>query len=284
MKTDNDGDMLISPKLVTSEGVISPTPYGKVSPAIVLDSEENILMLWVDERNDDNLEVYFLKLDSDGDVLIEEEIRLTDNSVDSLLSGMALDANDNLHFGLVQLVGENYQVFLGVIDSDGDYILEPHQLTATESLSNSATFAFDSRGFLHMAFVDTITTLPEVYLTLLKSLTIELAFVPTGVSGGVLDLEISEDQTVIEELQIERSKGKPIDEAVFVTFTIDPEKSYTIDVEYTPPPKKGGTGAVPLKLYIVENGEFGKQISPTMVNKKKQTASFEMDDFIESYF
>lgn len=285
MKLDSDGDAIISPKLVTEEGITSPSPYGKGSPSIIFDGAGNINMFWTDERNDDLMEIYMLKLDDDGNALWDEELRLTDNSIDSYMQGLISDINHNIYFGIRQQVEDNHQIFLAVIDQDGDFILEPHQVTATESLSEASTFAFDSHGFLHMAFVDTITGNPEVYLALIKSLTIQFAFVLTGVSGGVLDIDITEDGSTIREIQIQRSKGNPFDETIFVTVTIDLSRGYIVDVSYTPPSGKGGgTGAVPVKLYIVENGELAKQISPAMVNKKKQTATFELDEFLADYF
>jgi hypothetical protein len=43
---------------------------------------------------------------------------------------------------------------------------------------------------------------------------------------------------------------------------------------------------MPLKVYLVENGEFSQQITPTKVSKSngKSTGTFELDAFISDYF
>ena len=116
MKLNSDAEELIAPKVIFEEGVITPTPYGKMYPAIEMDSDENIHLAWVSEHEDSVLEVYYLKLDNDGDALMSDEMRLTDNAVASYLQEFAIGPDDTLYFGIRQQVGDYHQMFLTIME------------------------------------------------------------------------------------------------------------------------------------------------------------------------
>lgn len=291
LKLDADGNELVSPKLITSEGITSPTPYGKGYPLITLDSSDNIHMSWHDERDADNYEIYYLKLSSIGDPLMTEPLRITHNSGDSQIQAfapvqsMAAGENDRMYLGWCDNTPGPYQVYLAVLNTDGTFHLEPYQVTVSDSLSESPSFAIDSNGYAHMAWMDTINYYPEIYHIVLQPTELDLAFVPTGVPGGSVDIGIYEDDVLIDELTVERFSGNPRNSAVMYTLEVALEKSYRLEFTYT----ATKNGANPMKVYQVEDGELTEQLLRTVVNENsgkspKHTATLILDELISGYF
>lgn len=287
LKMTNDGTFLVDPKEIVSEGKISPRPYGKGYPLIVADSEDNIHMTWHDERDGTDNEVYYQKFDSEGDEIMEEPLRLTFNSGDSSIQAFlpvqsfAIDDNDRLYFGWRDNTPGYYQLNIAIMDPDGSLHLSPYQVTISDSTSETPSFAFDSYGYIHIAFMDNVLTYAEIYHIILKPLTIELALVPTGTPGSTVSVEIFEDGIPVSELSVERSKGNPFANAVFVTIEVKTDSSYTLELTFDGTGGKTGNGAVPMKVYLAEDGTIGKQLTRTVVNSnngnnQKSSVTFEI--------
>jgi hypothetical protein len=287
LKMDIDGDILISPKIVYVEDKLSPGPWSKAYPHIVIDSEDNIHLSWHDESNSDNYEVYYLKLDSDGDRLMSDPHRVTNNAGQSATKDFMINEDDQMFLTWNDNTPGDYQIFLAILDTDGSYLMEPYQVTVSESLTEQQSLAVDSNGLLHMAFMDTIADdVPEIYHVVFVPRIANLAFVPTGTPGGSTQVLVYEDDEVVDQYTVVRSAGNPRDDAVLVELWINPEASYRLEFYYTGPTQKGkGNGAMPLKVYSVEDGEPVEQVLRSVVNDNegkhpKLISSLILDDIL----
>jgi hypothetical protein len=273
MKLDNNANHLIYPTMITSEGKTTPNPYGKGYPLIVIDSEDNVHMAWHDERDANNDEVYYLEMNNVGVPQSPGIVRITENSGESAIQAMApvqsfdIDDQDRLYFGWRDSSPGEFQVHLAIMNPDGSMLLPTYKVTISNTLSESPDFAFDSDGNIHMAWSDSVLENQEIFHVKLVPRTIEIAFVPTGVPGGSIDVTIYEDDTVVDGLTVARSCGNPLLNAVTTTLMVKDGSSYSADLDLTGiTGKSTGNGAVPLKVYLVENGELTDQIGRTVVN------------------
>lgn len=100
MKLDNDGDPIVDEKRLTSD------EENASHPALHLDSEENIHIVWEDERYE-NTEIYYLKVDNFGNALFDEQ-RLTDEPAKSQFPEIEMDNNDSAK--VVWADGRDYDI------------------------------------------------------------------------------------------------------------------------------------------------------------------------------
>ncbi len=145
-KLDNDGNALIDDKK------ISTTLNVKI-PKIVVDKDNNLHIVWADFRNW-NWEIYYKKIDSNGEVLIDDT-RLTNAAETSDLPSIALDAKDNLH-----IVWEedrdgkyNYEIYYTKLDNNGTTLIDDTRITFANSARNPS-IAVDKNDNVHIAWND----------------------------------------------------------------------------------------------------------------------------------
>ncbi|UCE36017.1 MAG: hypothetical protein JSW00_10685 [Thermoplasmata archaeon] len=86
MKLDNDGAPIVDEKRLTND------EENATHPSLHLDSQENVHIVWEDERNQ-NSEIYYMKVNNEGNIL-KDELRLTINASKSLFPVVELDHND----------------------------------------------------------------------------------------------------------------------------------------------------------------------------------------------
>jgi hypothetical protein len=91
-KLDNNGNILIDQLSLT------PEPDGKNSraPDVVIDSEGNVHICFIDERDLNNWDVWYTKLDNNGQTLIEDT-NLTSSPAEAGGPRFAIDCWDTLH-------------------------------------------------------------------------------------------------------------------------------------------------------------------------------------------
>jgi hypothetical protein len=137
MKLDNDGDPVVDEKRLTSD------EENASHPTLHLDSEENIHIVWEDERHE-NTEIYYLKVDNIGNALFNEQ-RLTDNSSKSLFPEIEIDNNDKAK--VVWAEGRDY--------SDGDRV-EVYYKRSMDAIINSPPTVAITSPFEGQTVSDTI--------------------------------------------------------------------------------------------------------------------------------
>jgi hypothetical protein len=287
MKIDDDANILVNPTMIAYEGKTSPNPYYKGFPMIVVDSEDNVHLAWHDERHGNNFELSYIKLSNDGTKLFTAPKRITYNDGSSSLQDFAIDTRDNMYFAWRDDTSDDkYQLYLAIMKPDGTFLLQPYKITVSDSLSETPSIAFDSHEYIHIAWMDNIPLNPEIYHIILKPLKMSLAFIPAGVKSGTVEIFIYKDDVIIETLTALREPGKPHESMVTSTFMLSQYASYKVVFEFTGPWATGSNnGAVPMKVYTIEDGKLSQHLKPTVVNNNsgknpKLTAELQLDDII----
>jgi hypothetical protein len=137
MKLDNAGDPLVDEKRLTSD------EENASHPALHLDSEENIHIVWEDERHE-NTEIYYMKVDNLGKALIDEQ-RLTVNPSKSQFPEIEMDLNDNAK--VVWADGRDY--------IDGDMV-EIYYKRSMEAIINSPPTVTITSPFENQTVLDSV--------------------------------------------------------------------------------------------------------------------------------
>jgi hypothetical protein len=86
---DNDGN------IVDPEARLTNDDANASHPRSFFDSSEDLHLVWEDERHN-NTEIYYMKLDIGGNIIVDE-LRLTDNISKSLTPQLALDSQDSIN-------------------------------------------------------------------------------------------------------------------------------------------------------------------------------------------
>lgn len=144
-------------ELTIAEGVGYPN-VGYVNDLgnMILDGQQNIHVFWSDWRDYGNHyrnELYYKKLDKDGNTLIEE-MRLTE--VDGLNSGVptaGMDKEDNLHIFWPDSRDGVSQLYYMKLDNDGNVIV-PARKVDTRGNIRAFSSIVDVRGDNHLVWID----------------------------------------------------------------------------------------------------------------------------------
>ncbi|UCH88156.1 MAG: hypothetical protein JSV49_07770 [Thermoplasmata archaeon] len=256
LKMDNDGNILIDAKIFADEGKPTPRQWYKGYPIVEVDSSDFVHMAWYDERWSNDYEVSYLKLDNNGEPVMAEPLRVSETPGKSTLQEFVLGPDGNLYILWRDNTPGDYQIYMAILNTDGGTVLDPYQLTVSASLSESPSVAFDSASNIHIAWADTITYIPEIYKTVLKPQALELAFVASGVPGSSANVAIYKGDSLIKQLNVVRTAGDPMANAVIVNIPASAEDELRIEFSLNPTAKARGNGAMPIKVFAVENGEL----------------------------
>jgi hypothetical protein len=90
MKLNNEGDPVGQELRLTNDDGNATHPVIDISP------ENEIHLVWEDERLYNNSEIYYMKVDDNG-MILENELRLTDNISKSQYPQVALDQDNNIN-------------------------------------------------------------------------------------------------------------------------------------------------------------------------------------------
>jgi hypothetical protein len=127
-------------------------PSDSEHAAIVGDSEGNVHIVWEDNR-DGNWEIYYTKLNSLGENLIDD-VRITDNESYSREPAIAIDSRDNVHLVWYDGRDGNMEIYYAVLDINGERISDNIRLVSDVSDSYDPAIAVDSDDNIHIAWTD----------------------------------------------------------------------------------------------------------------------------------
>jgi len=151
MKLDADGNSLIPRTQLTFTSQRSM----EVHP--VTDSDGNIHLIWLEQDHyPGNSEVYYMKMDTSGNILIDAT-RLT---YDSASSGMgyiyepsiAIGPSDEIVVAWNDERDGNWEIYYTVLDTDANTLLDDTRLTCTPEDSTSPAVTVDNNGVLHVVW------------------------------------------------------------------------------------------------------------------------------------
>ena len=170
---DNNGNTLIAGTLLTPDDALKSR-----RPAIVVDSNDKVHIVWQDFRVDSDIEVFYTKLDPylddrDGGpadeatiTLVQDKLISVDNDEYSMNPRMVADSDDNLH-----VVWEEYDVEIryAKLDNNGNVLVGPLAVyVAVDFARAQPDVAVDSNGHPHITFCDENgTDTDEIYYMML---------------------------------------------------------------------------------------------------------------------
>jgi len=175
---DNEGHTLIDDTRLTADD-----GYESTRPAILVDSENKVHILWRDQRWDSgsHQEVTYTKLDPylddmDGSPAISSTITLVDDSRMShnnswYMFGIraAVDSNDDIH--IVWDNDDTDGIYYKKIDADGNELVPETVLRYASQWRATPYIAVDSNDNLHLTWADyKVTDYDEVYYMMLDNL------------------------------------------------------------------------------------------------------------------
>jgi hypothetical protein len=124
--------------------------YDTESINIAIDRYNNIHLSW-QEIVDDEIAVYYTKLDSDGSTIINDKKIYSEKISKTLYRDpdIAIDSNNNVHI----IFSVNNNILYTKLNEDGNNEIEPIQITDNNS-STDGDFIIDSSDNLHLVWVD----------------------------------------------------------------------------------------------------------------------------------
>ncbi len=158
---DNDGHTLIDDTRLTTDD-----SYESTRPAILVDSENKVHILWRDQRWDGGQyqEVTYTKLDPylddmdggpaiSGTITLIDDTRMSHNYEWYILSvRMALDSNGDIH-----IVWDNQDldaIYYKKVDTNGDELVPETVIRSAGQWRATPYLALDSNGNLHLTWAD----------------------------------------------------------------------------------------------------------------------------------
>jgi hypothetical protein len=131
------------------------------SPAIALDSSNNIHIVWYDETTGD-AEIFFKK-STNGGTTWSSSKRLTWNSGSSYVPSIAIDSSDNTHIAWKDYSPGNGEIFYKKSSDGGTTWSNSKRLTWTADISYNPAIATDSSDNIHIVWHDSENGNYEIY-------------------------------------------------------------------------------------------------------------------------
>jgi hypothetical protein len=145
---DSFGYTVVAPKQLTD------TPGWSCAPDIVVDSQDNVHILWR-EAGPSGLDVWYTKLDTVGKFIIAPKmiVDAMGTNFDWLWPALGVDNKDNVHLVWDQS-GNNTEIHYTKLDDEGSILVEDVHLNWEGNDGRSAALAVDSWGNVHVTWAD----------------------------------------------------------------------------------------------------------------------------------
>ncbi len=166
-KLDSAGNVLVPNKVVA---YASGSNMGSLLPAIAMDPNDYIHILW-DQYVFPGNEIHYTKLDSDGNVLVPDQM-LTAPGVYASSPALAIDSNNDLHVAWHDNsnTGLGWILTYAKLDNVGNILVGPLWLTPDDDYnSGAATVVIDPDDNVHIAFFDDRSGNHDVWYTKLDN-------------------------------------------------------------------------------------------------------------------
>ena len=160
-KLDNNGNTLVDDTRLTTD-----SSYSR-DPTIAVDTNNNVHITWNDNR-DGNYEIYYTKLDNNGNTLVDDT-RLTTASSFSEWPAIAVDTNNNVHITWDDKRDGNWEIYYTKLDNNGNTLVDDTRLTTDYEYSWYPAIAVDTNNNVHITWHDERDVYGEIYYTKLDN-------------------------------------------------------------------------------------------------------------------
>lgn len=155
-KLDNNGSTLVDTIRLTNYDFAR-----SCRPTIATDSNNNVHIAWDDER-DGNWEIYYTKLDDNGNTLVDD-MRITNFSGNSMSPKIAIDTDNNVHIIWEDDRDGNTEIYYTKLDNNGSTLINVTGLTVDHVTSDDPAIAIDTNNNVHITWVDNRDGNREIY-------------------------------------------------------------------------------------------------------------------------
>ncbi len=154
-KLSNNGQKIVQDRRLTFD------PGKSGHPRMIIDNTNNVQIAWEDHRHGD-WEVYYTKLDNNGDSLVGET-RLTFDPGKSEVPRLAVDSQNNIHLVRMDTYDGNPEIYYNKLDNNGNIVVEDVRVTSDTAWSVMASLGIDHLNNLHMVWWDDRDGNQEIY-------------------------------------------------------------------------------------------------------------------------
>jgi parallel beta-helix repeat protein len=148
---------------------LTSAPSDSYSPAIAVDTNNNVHITWYDYR-DGNNEIYYTKLDNNGNTLVDDTRLTSVSSAYSSGQAIAVDTNNYVHITWHDNRDGNDEIYYTKLDNNGNTLVDDTRLTYDyPSTSASQVIAVDTNNNVHITWEDWRHANPEIYYTKLDN-------------------------------------------------------------------------------------------------------------------
>ena len=136
-------------------------------PVIQTDSDGNAHVVWQDNR-DGNYEIYYKKLDRDGNELVSDT-RLTYDAAASSSPGIGVDTGDNVLIVFQDQRSGNWQIYYTKLDNNGNTLVDDTRITTSVDSCINPSISVSDLDNLHVTWQDNRDQNYEIYYIKLDS-------------------------------------------------------------------------------------------------------------------
>jgi hypothetical protein len=147
-KINKNGTILVNDTRLTVTPPIM-SGFGRC-PSIAVDSNDNIHVTWQDDR-EGNIEIYYMKLNNSGAILVEEE-RLTFNSSASQRPVIGVDTSNNIYIVWEDQRDGTREIYYTKLDNSGAILIEDTILSDRPHDSVGPALAVNK--YIHIVWYD----------------------------------------------------------------------------------------------------------------------------------
>ena len=119
----------------------------------------NIHVTWQDNR-DGNDEIYYTKLDNNGNTLVDD-MRLTSDNAESVFPHLQLDGSGNVHIIWRDSRNGSPEMYYIKLDNNGNVLVDTTRLTSGPTFNHN--LRVDNVDIIHIAWQDRRDGNPEIY-------------------------------------------------------------------------------------------------------------------------
>ena len=146
-KLDNNGNELVLDTRLTYDIAVSKYP------SLDVDSSGGVHIVWQDNRffgTEMEYEIYYTKLDNNGDTLVDD-LQLTEfDFVPSLYPSIMLSDTDNVHTAWQDMRDGNWEIYYKKLDNDGSTLMDATRISDQTNNSEQPSLAVydDTRAYI----------------------------------------------------------------------------------------------------------------------------------------